>query len=229
MSKKTPAAKSRARRFALQALYQVQFAQGSAIEVEMQFRQDHDMKRVDTEFFHDLLSGIMHTRGDLEQDIEAILKQEDVVLTISPETEAVVSEAVVSEAVVSEAVVPLSTVPEVVSAESPWPSAAPPENEGENEGEGVKDGESTNENENVSEARSLKDLDPVAKAVLLIGTFELQNRIEIPYKVVLNESIELAKQFGAAESHRFVNQVLDKMARIKRKVEFDHEASRVKK
>jgi transcription termination factor NusB len=219
MSKKTPAAKSRARRFALQALYQVQFAQGSAIEVEMQFRQDHDMKRVDTEFFHDLLSGIMHTRGDLEQDIEAILKQEDVVLTISPETEAVVSEAVV----------PLSTVPEVVSAESPWPSAAPPENEGENEGEGVKDGESTNENENVSEARSLKDLDPVAKAVLLIGTFELQNRIEIPYKVVLNESIELAKQFGAAESHRFVNQVLDKMARIKRKVEFDHEASRVKK
>ncbi|MFT6434826.1 MAG: N utilization substance protein B [Candidatus Azotimanducaceae bacterium] len=219
MSKKTPAAKSRARRFALQALYQVQFAQGSAIEVEMQFRQDHDMKRVDTEFFHDLLSGIMHTRGDLEQDIEAILKQEDVVLTISPETEAVVSEAVV----------PLSTVPEVVSPESPWPSAAPPENEGENEGEGVKDGESTNENENVSEARSLKDLDPVAKAVLLIGTFELQNRIEIPYKVVLNESIELAKQFGAAESHRFVNQVLDKMARIKRKVEFDHEASRVKK
>jgi hypothetical protein len=161
----------------------------------------------------------MHTRGDLEQDIEAILKQEDVVLTISPETEAVVSEAVV----------PLSTVPEVVSPESPWPSAAPPENEGENEGEGVKDGESTNENENVSEARSLKDLDPVAKAVLLIGTFELQNRIEIPYKVVLNESIELAKQFGAAESHRFVNQVLDKMARIKRKVEFDHEASRVKK
>lgn len=219
MSKKTPAAKSRARRFALQALYQVQFAAGSAIEVEMQFRQDHDMKRVDTEFFHDLLSGIMHSRGDLEQDIEAILKQEDVVLTISPETEAVVSEAVV----------PLSTVPEVVSPESPWPSAAPPENEGENEGEGVKDGESTNENENVSEARSLKDLDPVAKAVLLIGTFELQNRIEIPYKVVLNESIELAKQFGAAESHRFVNQVLDKMARIKRKVEFDHEASRVKK
>ena len=212
MSKKTPAAKSRARRFALQALYQVQFAEGSAIEVEMQFRQDHDMKRVDTEFFHDLLSGIMHTRGDLEQDIEVILKQEDVALTISPETETVV---------------PLTTVPEIVSPESPWPSPAPPENEGENEGEGGKEGK--NENENVNEARSLKDLDPVAKAVLLIGTFELQNRIEIPYKVVLDESIELAKQFGAAESHRFVNQVLDKMARIKRKVEFDHEASRVKK
>jgi transcription termination factor NusB len=223
MSKKTPAAKSRARRFALQALYQVQFAAGSAIEVEMQFRQDHDMKRVDTEFFHDLLSGIMHTRGDLEQDIEAILEQEDVALTLS--SEATVSETAVSEPTAPEPTAPLTTAPETVSPESPWPSATPPENEGENEGEGEKEGQ----NENVNEARSLKDLDPVAKAVLLIGTFELQNRIEIPYKVVLNESIELAKQFGAAESHRFVNQVLDKMARIKRKLEFDHEASRVKK
>ena len=75
MSKQTPAAKSRARRFALQALYQVQFTEASAGQVEMQFRQDHDMKRVDTAFFHDLVSGIMHARGDLEQEIEDIMLQ----------------------------------------------------------------------------------------------------------------------------------------------------------
>lgn len=80
-----------------------------------------------------------------------------------------------------------------------------------------------------NEPRSLKDLDPVARAVLLIGAFELSNRIEIPYKVVLNESIELAKQFGGAESYRFVNQVLDKMAKVKRKVEVDHGAGRSEK
>lgn len=216
MSKKTPAAKSRARRFALQALYQVQFTDASASQVETQFRQDHDMKRVDTEFFHDLLSGILHSRGDLEQDIEVILKQEeDVTASVSPE-------ATTSEATAAETV-----SPETVLAETLWPASNPPENE--DVIEDVIEGKSEEEIKTEAGARSLKDLDPVAKAVLLIGTFELQNRIEIPYKVVLNESIELAKQFGGAESHRFVNQVLDKMARIKRKVEFDHEARRVQK
>ncbi len=171
MSKNTPAAKSRARRFALQALYQVQFTEASAGQVEMQFRQDHDMKRVDTAFFHDLVSGIMHARGDLEQDIEDILVQSS-------------------------------------------------------EGQSVSEAETDGTEAHESEPRSLKDLDPVARAVLLIGAFELTNRIEIPYKVVLNESIELAKQFGGAESHRFVNQVLDKMAKVKRKIEVDHGAGR---
>ena len=223
MSKKTPAAKSRARRFALQALYQVQFTDASAGQVETQFRQDHDMKRVDIEFFHDLLSGILHNRGDLEQDIEVILEQEEEV------TSALSLEAATSEAIVSEIIVPEIVSPETVLAETLWPASNPPESEGVRGDVNEGKNEDKIKAENQTGARSLKDLDPVAKAVLLIGTFELQNRIEIPYKVVLNESIELAKQFGGAESHRFINQVLDKMARIKRKVEFDHEARRVQK
>ena len=59
--------------------------------------------------------------------------------------------------------------------------------------------------------REFKALDPVEKAILLIGTFELKNRIEIPYRVVINESIELAKSFGATESHKYINGILDKL------------------
>jgi len=182
MTNNTPAAKSRARRFALQALYQVQFAESSAGRVEMQFRQDHDMKRVDTDYFHDLLTGVMQSRGALELDLNLILGQETV-----PDVEAV----------------PATNTEGQVDTEVPGAAK--------------------------SEARSMDDLDAVAKAVLLIGAFELQQRIEIPYKVVLNESIELAKQFGGAESHRLVNQVLDKMARSNRKAEVEHEASQVQK
>ena len=57
------------------------------------------------------------------------------------------------------------------------------------------------------------------RAVLLIGTFELAHRIDIPFKVVINENVELAKQFGASESHKLVNSVLDALARELRAVE----------
>ncbi|MCX4025977.1 transcription antitermination factor NusB [Endozoicomonas sp. SM1973] len=60
--------------------------------------------------------------------------------------------------------------------------------------------------------RDLKELDPVELNTLRIGAFELLKRIDVPYKVVINESIELAKRFGAEESHRYVNGVLDKVA-----------------
>ncbi len=59
--------------------------------------------------------------------------------------------------------------------------------------------------------REYKALDPVERAILLIGTFELKNRIDIPYRVVINECIELAKSFGASESHRYVNGILDRL------------------
>lgn len=60
--------------------------------------------------------------------------------------------------------------------------------------------------------RELKTLDPVERALLYLGTFELSNRIDIPYKVVINECVELAKTFGATESHKYINGVLDKLA-----------------
>ncbi|WP_417226545.1 transcription antitermination factor NusB [Amphritea sp.] len=60
--------------------------------------------------------------------------------------------------------------------------------------------------------RALDDLDPIERAVLRIGSFELIHRIVVPYKVVINESVDLAKIFGAAESHKYVNGILDKLA-----------------
>lgn len=64
-----------------------------------------------------------------------------------------------------------------------------------------------------------EELDPVEKAILRLSTYELVQRIDVPYKVVINEAIELAKAFGAEESHKFVNGVLDKAVKTLRKHE----------
>src|SRR3982074_3038650 len=60
--------------------------------------------------------------------------------------------------------------------------------------------------------RSIKELSPVEHAALLIGAYELQNHIEIPYKVIINEAVELTKSFGGIDGHKYVNGVLDKFA-----------------
>lgn len=60
--------------------------------------------------------------------------------------------------------------------------------------------------------RSIDQLSPIEHAALLIGVFELKNLIEIPYKVVINEAVELAKSFGGIDGHKYVNGVLDKLA-----------------
>ena len=60
--------------------------------------------------------------------------------------------------------------------------------------------------------RSLDELSPVEHAILLIGAYELGNHIEIPYRVVINEAVELTKSFGGIDGHKFVNGVLDKIA-----------------
>jgi transcription antitermination protein NusB len=59
-------------------------------------------------------------------------------------------------------------------------------------------------------------LDPIEHAVLLIGAFELKSRPEIPFRVVINEGVSLAKRFGATDGHKFVNAVLDRAARTLR-------------
>ncbi|KAA1188845.1 transcription antitermination factor NusB [Pseudohalioglobus sediminis] len=67
--------------------------------------------------------------------------------------------------------------------------------------------------------RSLKELDPIERTLLRMGVFELKDRIDVPYKVVINEEVALAKKFGASESHKYINGVLDKAARQLRKAE----------
>ncbi|HIH7495680.1 TPA: transcription antitermination factor NusB [Yersinia enterocolitica] len=66
-------------------------------------------------------------------------------------------------------------------------------------------------------SRQHEELGQVERAVLRIALFELSKRDDVPYKVAINEAIELAKTFGAADSHKFVNGVLDKVAPTVRK------------
>lgn len=56
-------------------------------------------------------------------------------------------------------------------------------------------------------------LDPVERAILRLSLYELMQRLDIPYRVVINEAVDLAKKYGAEQGHRFVNGVLDKAAR----------------
>ena len=67
--------------------------------------------------------------------------------------------------------------------------------------------------------RKLQEIDPVERAILCLGIYELKFRPELPWRVVLNESIELARMFGAEASHKYVNGVLDRAARQIRDVE----------
>ena len=67
--------------------------------------------------------------------------------------------------------------------------------------------------------RKLDELDPIERNLLRLGTFELRDRIDVPYKVVISEAVALAKKFGATDSHRYINGVLDKVARELRQVE----------
>ena len=60
--------------------------------------------------------------------------------------------------------------------------------------------------------RRTNQLSPIEHGVLLIGTFELKNCIEVPYRVAINEAVELAKSFGGTDGHKYVNGVLDKAA-----------------
>ena len=61
--------------------------------------------------------------------------------------------------------------------------------------------------------RPLDEVDHVEKAILRVGIFELRDCKEVPYRVVINEAIELAKSFAADDSHKFVNGVLDKVVK----------------
>jgi N utilization substance protein B len=142
MKKASPASRSKARRFVLQALYQMRMTGMSAVDVFAQFSQNHDMKRVDTKYLRELLLGIDANRQALFD-------------LMAPKLE-----------------------------------------------------------------RKVEELDPIEMAALLVGAYELQYKIEIPYRVAINEGVELANQFGASESHKLVNSVLDLLAQEVREIEY---------
>jgi N utilization substance protein B len=74
--------------------------------------------------------------------------------------------------------------------------------------------------------RPLERLDPIERAVLWIGLYELGSCLEVPYRVVINEGVELAKRFGATDGHRYVNAILDRAARELRAAEQTAQAAR---
>ncbi len=67
--------------------------------------------------------------------------------------------------------------------------------------------------------RPLEQLDPVEHAILLLSMYELTGRPDVPYKVVINEAVALTKRFGATDSHKYVNAVLDRAATVHRSAE----------
>lgn len=138
-------ARSRARRFAVQALYQWQMTHQDISDVESQFLADYDMGKVDVAYLQELLHRTVGHAGELEGDISPVLD------------------------------------------------------------------------------RPLHGVDPVERAVLLIGAYELRYRHDIPYRVVINEAIRLAKTFGAFDSYKYINGILDKLAHRLRPAEIPAE------
>lgn len=67
--------------------------------------------------------------------------------------------------------------------------------------------------------RALQEIDPIELAVLRLAIYELINRPDVPYRVIINEALELTKKFGSVEGHKFVNGILDRVAKKRRETE----------
>jgi len=67
--------------------------------------------------------------------------------------------------------------------------------------------------------RPVEHLDPIEKAILLLGFYELESRLDVPFKAVINEAVELAKRLGALDGHKYVNAVLDRASKTVRNAE----------
>jgi transcription antitermination protein NusB len=129
------AARSRARRRALQAVYAWQMSGTPVPSVIEQFRHEQDMQVADLEFFEDLVRGVESHCAELDAGLVPFLDRE------------------------------------------------------------------------------IGQVDPIERAALRLAAYEFKYRPDVPYRVVLNEAIELAKRFGAEHGHTYVNGVLDKLAR----------------
>lgn len=129
------AARSRARRRALQAIYAWQISGNTIEHVIEEFRHEQDMEIADLGYFEDLLRGVEKHCSDLDAALAPFLD------------------------------------------------------------------------------RDVAQVDPIERAVLRLASYELRHRPDVPYRVVLNEAIEVAKRFGAEHGHTYVNGVLDKAAK----------------
>ncbi len=138
-----PAARHKARKFAMQGLYAWYISRNPVTEIEVHLRTENDMRKTDVGYLHELMTGVAKHVTELD---ELILPSLD---------------------------------------------------------------------------RKLEELDAVELAILRIGAFELLKRMDVPFRVVINEGVELAKEFGASESHKFINGVLDKLAKTAREVEWN--------
>lgn len=139
--KASPAARRKARSFAMQAIYQWHMAGADLAKIEAEFRADNDMSKVDLEYFHEILHGVPGDLSSLDKVIQPLLD------------------------------------------------------------------------------RNADEITPVELSILRLATYEMMHRIDVPYKVVINEAVELAKSFGATDGHKYVNGVVDKIAQQVRTVE----------
>ena len=135
------AARRKARRLAMQALYQWHLSSSPVNQIEAEFITDHDMAKVDQEYFSEVLRGVPSTLTELDSYIESVTD------------------------------------------------------------------------------RSVREMTPVELSILRMGAYELVHRIDVPFKVIINEGVELSKLFGASEGHRYVNGVLDKLSQRLRATE----------
>lgn len=69
--------------------------------------------------------------------------------------------------------------------------------------------------------RPVEKIDPVERAILRISVYEILNRLDVPYRVILNEGVNLAKRFGAETSYKYINSILDKVAHKSRQIEIN--------
>lgn len=137
------AERGRARRIAMQAIYQWQVTQNPLHVIEAQCHTENDMSKVDTEYFAALFNGTMKQIHEVDEQFKPHL------------------------------------------------------------------------------GLAFEKLDPVTLAILRLANFELLSRIDVPYRVVINEALNLAKKYGAADSHKFINGVLDKAAMKVRQAEIN--------
>lgn len=138
-----PAARSRARRRALQAVYAWQLSGAAMAAIIEQFRHEQDMQVADLEYFESLVRGVDAHRAELDAGLAPFLD------------------------------------------------------------------------------RGIGEVDPIERATLRLAAYEFKYRHDVPYRVVLNEAIELVKRFGSEQGHTYVNGVLDKLAREWRSAERD--------
>ena len=127
-------ARSRARRMAMQGLYEWQVAGNDPLDVYNIYQKEHDLKKVDKDYFKELVLSVPAKQQELDAALEPHL------------------------------------------------------------------------------SRPIKETDPVELAILRLACYEFLFRADVPYRVVINESIELAKTFGAEAGHKFINGILDKVA-----------------